>query len=409
MDSNKARILRQGGPLRVAEWNDLRRGLKDHELGSPEFSPDLEEANYCGTVLDNVDLRMVDLRGADFTNASLREADLRGANLSGANLSRSHLSRANLRRANLNNADLMGADLRHAALDMAHLGKADLTGASLNYARLRSAVLTIANLQGVDLSRADLARANLDGANLVKAKFFETVLRGANLAGAILGYTLWCSTNLGTVEGLSGMRHEGPSSIGLDTVLKSGGKLPDRFLRGCGVDPHLQKIILGDNEALVEAAYATARPMQLQSCFISYSTKDKPFVDRLQAALNRRGVEYWYAPEHGRWGEKLTAQIDRAIAVRDRVLLVCSRASLNDSDWVQWEIERAFAEADRRGRELVFPITIDDAIFGWSHPRATRIRDLLVGSFVKATKGDAFQNRVDRLVDGLKKRPGGRP
>jgi uncharacterized protein YjbI with pentapeptide repeats len=337
--------------------------------------------------------------------------DLQGTDLNYARLSGARLSGANLSEAGLNQAQLNGARLNGARLDGAHLYAADLRAADLRAARLRRADLSRADLSGANLHRARLAEANLGEASLTMTYFAATDFENAVLEDAMFAYTVLSDLDLSSVRShkhLVTARHAGPSSIGIDTVLRSGGKIPDEFLRGCGYDPRLQKIILGNYEALTEATYKAAegRTFRLQSCFISYSTRDTPFADRLQEALNSRGVEYWYAPEHGQWGERLTDQIDRQISLRDRVLLVCSKASLGDSDWVQWEIENALEEEESRGKQVIFPIMIDDALLEWSHPRATRIREVLAGDFRKATKGKAFERAVDRLVAALQAEEG---
>ena len=70
--------------------------------------------------------------------------------------------------------------------------------------------------------------------------------------------------------------HLGPSSIGLDTILLSQGKIPDRFLLGCGYDPVIQRMLVGGYPSKEAACYEWlsrgANPLKLQSCFISYST-----------------------------------------------------------------------------------------------------------------------------------------
>jgi hypothetical protein len=113
-------------------------------------------------------------------------------------------------------------------------------------------------------------------------------------------------------------------------------------------------------------------------------------------------VDYWYAPEHGEWGENLTVQIDRQIAVRDRVLLVCSENSLHDSGWVQWEIEQAFGEQKKRNKTVIYPIMIDNSLTEWDHPRATQIKEVLAADFRKATRGEAFTLAAARLLESLK-------
>lgn len=332
-----------------------------------------------------LDFSCVDLHGADLQGADLHELDLCGANLRVAKLDGANLSGARLVQADLDRSSFWDCDLTYASL----------MGASLRDAELRGACLKHASLAFADMLRADLRHADLSSANLL----------GAYLGGARMGGTHLCCRNLGRTRGLTTAVHYEPSMLGIETFRSAGGKIPGEFLRGCGVDHRIQGILMGDYEALAEATYSAANPMRFESCFISYSTKDMAFVRRLQSALNANGVDYWYAPVHGKWGERLTTQIDEQIALRDRVLLVCSRASLNDSDWVQWELSRAVSESRRRGKELVFPIAIDDAIFEWSHPLATRILELLVGDFRNARKGKAFEDGVLRLLEALRKGP----
>lgn len=298
--------------------------------------------------------------------------NLSGANLSGAHLSDANLSDAALTRAHLRDANLSGAALTGADLIFANLTRANLTGATLT-----SAALIAANLTG----------ATLSGADFQSTKFGDTTFADVDLSGGV---------NLERSEA------NGPSTVGTDTILKSGGKIPDEFLRSCGVNPLIQRLLVGTNMTRTDAFYDWIDlPIKLDTCFISYSTKDKPFVDRLRGFLNKSGVDYWYAPEHGESGRKLTEQIDRQITLRDRVILVCSAAALNESDWVQWEIEKTIAEEKRRNKTILFPIMLDDALLNWDHPRAVHIREILAGDFRKATRGKAFENRADRLLRAL--------
>jgi len=249
--------------------------------------------------------------------------------------------------------------------------------------------------------RASLAR-NLIREHLFGANLSWTEVGGAKLLNASIGYTSFGSVDLGVAKGLSTVQHSDPSTIGVDTILKSGGKIQDEFLRGCGVDPLIQKMLVGDAQSKTDAfsEWISRRHNPLQRCFISYATEDKSFVDRLQKALNERGVDYWYAPEHGRWGEELHRQIDLEISLRDRMLLVCSEISLR-KDWVAYEIERAIIQEEKRCSRVIFPIMIDGTLLTWNHPRATRIRGVLAADFRKATEGKAFEELLPRLLQAL--------
>ncbi len=130
------------------------------------------------------------------------------------------LSGADLRNADLRNADLSGANLSEVCFYYANLGGADLRGAYLRAAVFR---------------QGDLRGANFTGANLSEASFVGDKLSDANFAGAYFGRTVIEATDLGVAKGLESVRHSGPSSIELDTIYKSQGKIPDNFLRGCCV------------------------------------------------------------------------------------------------------------------------------------------------------------------------------
>src|SRR5438477_137291 len=73
------------------------------------------------------------------------------------------------------------------------------------------------------------------------------------------------------------------------------------------------------------------------SCFISYSSEDQDFADRLHADLQYQGVRCWFAPPDVRAGKKLDEQIGEAIRIYDKLLLILSTNSMN-SEWVKTEI-----------------------------------------------------------------------
>src|SRR5436190_635583 len=82
--------------------------------------------------------------------------------------------------------------------------------------------------------------ANHCDVNLIDAILIGTDLSGADLSGADLSHAEISSTTFGNndlrnVKGLNEIRHRGPSTIGIDTLQRSQGKIPEAFLRGCGV------------------------------------------------------------------------------------------------------------------------------------------------------------------------------
>src|SRR5689334_4754005 len=96
-------------------------------------------------------------------------------------------------------------------------------------------------------------------------------------------------------------------------------QIPDVFLRGAGVPDGFIAYV----GALVGQA------IEFYSCFISYSTKDQLFAERLHADLQAKGVRCWFAPHKMSGGKKLHEQIDEAIRLYDRLLLILSENSMN--------------------------------------------------------------------------------
>jgi TIR domain/Pentapeptide repeats (8 copies) len=322
-----------------------------------------------------------DLAGAAFYSATLDGADLSRANLKGANLGSADLSRANLKRANLGGARLNDADLRYAILN-----GAELKGAELD---------------GTDLSEANLSVANLSSAHLLHTRLIGTVLLGTNFQDTRWRYCVVADVDLSTTKGLECARHEGPSSVGLDTILRSRGNLPMAFLRDCGVPENILAYI----PSLVGQVF------DFYSCFISYSSKDDEFAKRLHARLQQEKLRVWFAVEDIKGGRKLYDQIDTAIRVHDKLLLALSQASMA-SEWVRTEIRRARKAEQDQGRQKLFPIRLCDmdALRRWEcfdvdtgKDLAVEVREYHVPDFSNWKDHDSFEAAFTKLLRDLRK------
>lgn len=405
-------VLRQG----VEVWNKWRL-MNDGLL--PDLSDiqlswiNLREANLIGANFSRTDLSGTDLSRADLNFANLVGVDLQGAKLKWANLSDANLSDANLNEANLSNADLRGASLHKASLRKAILRNANLAGSyffgtdsrddDIAMANIVLTNLSDADLSSADLGLADLTDASLSGANLTDVdlsgvKFNRTDLSGANFDNSIFMGTVISNTDLSVAAGLDCVRHRGPSSIAIDTFLLSKGRIPESFIQGVGVPD----IFIQYAAALVGAAF------EYYSTFVSYSSKDEALAQRLYADLQAHGVRCWFAPEDLKIGDKFRTEIDRAIRVHDKLLLLLSVNSVL-SDWVEKEVESAFERERRDKRAVLFPIRLDDAVMqaeeGW--PADIR-RTRHIGDFTNWKNHDAYLKAFNRLMRDLKaaKTPG---
>jgi hypothetical protein len=313
-------------------------------------------------------------------NVSLPQ-DLAGANL----------SRANLERANLNHADLTEANLNGARLHAASLLGVDMAGATL-----RGATLTATNVNG-DLRRVDLGNANLHGANIYGSRVGH-----ARFAGAQCGSTVLAALDLSTCLGLEEVKHNGPSTIGVDTIFYSNGKIPPVFLRGAGVPEGF----IADLDKLVAADVQG----QFYSCFISYSHADKMFVRRLRERLKKHHIQSYLDERKMLPGDHIETELERGINSWDMLLICCSKHSLN-SRWVEFEVNAAREKEKRlsqeRGRSVhsIIPIDLDGYISSaecqsaWARELQTRIVSDFKGADRDVHKLDA---RIDELVLALR-------
>src|SRR2546430_2026160 len=115
------------------------------------------------------------------------------------------------------------------------LMRIDLSGANLTGANLNGADLSETNLRRVDFIGASLSKANLSYADLSGANLSGANLDVANFYGVRIGYTTFGDVDLRKVKGLETLEHLGPSTIGLDTIIRSHGNIPEIFLRKAGV------------------------------------------------------------------------------------------------------------------------------------------------------------------------------
>jgi TIR domain len=193
------------------------------------------------------------------------------------------------------------------------------------------------------------------------------------------------------VEGLETIKHDGPSSIGIDTLYRSEGHIPESFLRQAGVPVGF----------LTYLPSLMNRAIEYYSCFISYSSKDQEFVERLYADLRSKDVRCWYAPEDLKTGDKIRDRIERSIHQHDKLLLVLSQHSVNSS-WVEFEVEAAFAKETSEKTLMLFPIRLDNAVkespTSWAaHIRRTRN----ITDFSQWKEHNAYQKGLKRLLRDL--------
>ena len=163
----------------------------------------------------------------------------------------------------------------------------------------------------------------------------------------------------------------------------------------------------GEDEDIVQAAEAMAAALpetqvEYYSCFISYSSEDQEFVEKLHADLLAEGISCWFAPEDLRIGDKIRPTIDNQIRLRDKLLLVLSEHSIR-SAWVENEVEAAFEEERLNNKLVLFPIRLDETFKDTPEAWAATIRrQRHIGDFSLWEDRAKYQQALARLLRDLK-------
>ncbi len=147
----------------------------------------------------------------------------------------------------------------------------------------------------------------------------------------------------------------------------------------------------------------SARPLTI---FISYGGPDNAVAERLNNALEARGIETFLFVHDAKAGRPLHRVMHRGVNEHDFVVLICSKDSLVRPGVLN-EIEESLKKSSRQGgRNILVPLAIDDFVYAsWKPDRddlAVYVRDLVIADFRQAIRGKmAFGKAVDKLVEDL--------
>jgi len=324
----------------------------------------------------------------DFPNTSLSD-DAIEESLPGINLANSSL------RIVFSDVDLTGASFRDADLAFTlfdgQLSRTDFQGAELAWARFD------ADLSGASMKNADLTQAEFTNCRLDRCDFSE----------AVLASTRFLNVSLASLSASSRVFHEAPSFVDYQTVLKSvqAPRLKETLAK-MGMPAVFVEYMVDSARSLTEIDLFTL----LQSTFISYGGPDEQFARRLYDALQSNGVRAFFFPEDATPGKKLYRVMRDGVNQFDRVIVICSAASLSRPGVLNEIDETLQREARDGGASYLIPVALDDSIFGSGiggrSDLMQTLRDRVVADFRNLdADADKFDKSVRKLISALRKDP----
>jgi uncharacterized protein YjbI with pentapeptide repeats len=303
--------------------------------------------------------------------------------------------------------------------DNINLDNCSFLKANLSGAFFRESSMIRATLYNANLSSTGLFKCNLSQSNLQHAIIASTHLIKANLSGAILEGTKFVDLDLSKCIGLESCEHYGPSYIDSQTLVYSG-ELPMKFLRGIGLRDweieasrlNIKGLSLSKINDVVYNIFElrSEQPLQFHSCFICFSSSDQEFAEKIYSNLQEEGVRCWFAPEELKGGRKLHQQINEAIHLHEKFIIVLSEDSIK-SNWVEHELRKGFKRELKEKQQILFPISLIqyEKLKSWELfdnslgvDLAEKIREYYIPLFINWADNVDYNRVFKKFIDELK-------
>jgi len=342
-------------------------------------------------------------RDHSFNNVTLRNIDLSGCNFASCTFRRTTLERVTIVGGHFHSARFHDSAIQWSTATDTVFDEALFSDCQISDVQLRECSLEGAGIQSSRLRYSRIWNTNLEYLLLHDSEVRSTEFWKCNTTHARLRAVAFVDSAIEDFCNGEALELEGASTVDWATVCHS--------VRS----PALQSFLIANGMPEVFATYTVdcAHALDpntlmklMRSTFISYGGPDAAFARRLQGALQKNGVRTFFFEKDAIPGMKLHEVMRDGVNRHDRVVLICSHASL-DRPGVMNEIEQTLArEARDGGTTYLIPITLDDYIFRWKPEReglAQDIRDRVVADF-RDTDGDSrrFGTALAQLLVALR-------
>jgi uncharacterized protein YjbI with pentapeptide repeats len=337
-----------------------------------------------------------------------------------------------IRGLQLTGCDFSGAHLSRCVVQLSTFTDCTFSGANFDETGIGPATFTHCDFDSAMITRSTLSMVSFTSGSMSDVGFHEDDVRDCTFANVVLNRSRFLKSRLGAVKLLSSTFAGGY----LDDVVFTDSRITDlceapsvTFESDCTVDwgtvvrslssPALRSFLLRAGtpepfaEALLDCAWSVDTSIldrMMRSTFISYGGPDAKFAKQLAEELRRHGVDAFFFETDAVPGQRLHDVMRRGVNGHERILLICSAASLQRPG-VQNEIQQTLMrEARDGGASYLIPITLDDFFLSWDPASGVgqEIRDRVVANF-KGAEADRekFDEAFRRLLQALRKDPAG--
>ena len=371
----------------IAEYRKGKRDFRGIHLNAI----DLGESKINEEIYD-----ILELKSCDFSNAVINNCNFVGSDLSGSNFKNADLTNCNFARAILNKCNFY-----HASFYQCNLALTSFTGSKLSFA----------DFSGTTIWRGNFSQTLLTGSQFYGADLKSVLLTDAHAAYLSLGDTSLINMDLALFINARITKHkyrevDYHSDVDWRSIARSIRQPSEKlklFLVKIGMPASLADLLIEAVKTLTPTDISSI----MQSTFISYGQPDEKFAIALRNELERNGVTTFLFCDNAVPGDKLHRMMKEGVNKYDRVILICSEASL-DRAGVLNEIEETLQREARDGGEsYLVPIRLDDYVFdGWNPKNddvAQAVRDRVIGDFKAAKKNiKVLPSAISPLLSALK-------
>ncbi|XHH08042.1 MAG: toll/interleukin-1 receptor domain-containing protein [Candidatus Bathyarchaeia archaeon] len=197
---------------------------------------------------------------------------------------------------------------------------------------------------------------------------------------------------------LDTIKHKGPSHIDFDKLFFSYIKGLKNFEKS--LKPFF--INAGIEESVLNALPEIVSSIKYSSCFVSYGEPDTAFAEELTQKLKAKGVQAWIFSLDALPGQKLWKHLNEKRRKLDKMIVICSAASLSRQG-VKKELEEQIDEDP----DKIISISLDNI---WTQEGFNVIRDgrdlkqyLIECIYADFSDKSNFDQSFVKLVKALKK------